>query len=336
MGEKTVVALDCMGGDNAPGEIVKGAVDAVSKSDAVKVLLFGTEDKIVSELSKYNYDKYRLEIIPTTEIIETFEHPVKAITRKKNSSMVRALEAVKNKEADAVVSAGNSGALLAGGQLRVGRIKGVLRSPFAPLIPTEKGPALLVDSGANVDSKPEWLVQFAVMGSVYMKDIMKIDNPRVAIVNIGAEEEKGNSLVKETFPLLKARTDINFIGSIEARDIPAGYADVIVCDAFVGNVILKMYEGVAKSFMKIMKKAFTSSVKTKIGAALSIKALKSELKRFDVSTYGGAPMLGLNGLVVKTHGSATSKEVCTSILQCIDFKEMQIKETITDRLGLDK
>ena len=210
--------------------------------------------------------------------------------------------------------------------------EGVERPPLAPLIPTENGCALLVDCGANVDARPSHLVQFAKMGAIYMENIMGVKNPRVAIVNIGAEEEKGNALVKETFPLLKNCPDINFIGSIEARDIPAGMADVIVCEAFVGNVILKLYEGVGGTLIKKVKAGMMTSLRSKIGALLVKPALKETLKDFDLEQYGGAPMLGLNGLVVKTHGSSKSVEIKNSILQCITFKEQKINEKIREKI----
>ncbi len=206
------------------------------------------------------------------------------------------------------------------------------RPPLAPLIPTENGCALLVDCGANVDARPSHLVQFAKMGAIYMENIVGVKNPRVAIVNIGAEEEKGNALVKETFPLLKNCPDINFIGSIEARDIPAGMADVIVCEAFVGNVILKLYEGVGGTLIKKVKAGMMTSLRSKIGALLVKPALKETLKDFDLEQYGGAPMLGLNGLVVKTHGSSKSVEIKNSILQCITFKEQRINEKIREKI----
>jgi len=266
-------------------------------------------------------------------VIETGEHPVNAIRKKKDSSIVKALGLVKSGEADAFVSAGNSGAILVGGQTIVGRIKGVERPPFAPLIPTAAGVSLLLDSGANVDARSSHLVQWARMGSIYMENVMGVKNPRVAIVNVGVEEEKGNALVKETFPLLKECPDINFIGSIEAREIPNGGADVIVCDAFVGNVILKLYEGVGSVLIKSVKKGLMSSLKSKIGALLIKDALKSTLKSFDASEYGGAPMLGLKGLVVKTHGNAKAKEVTTSILQCRKFKEQAINDKMNEIFG---
>lgn len=322
------VAVDAMGGDNAPAELVKGAVEAVNESKQIKVFLVGKEEIVQAELNKHSYDKERIEIVNAEDVITNEEAPVMAIRRKKESSIVVAMNLVKQKEADAFVSAGSTGAILVGGQLIVGRIKGIERPPLAPLIPTLKGVSLLIDCGANVDARSSHLVQFAKIGSVYMEHVMGIKNPKVAIVNIGAEEEKGNMLVKETYPLLKNCNDINFVGSIEARDIPSGAADVIVCEAFVGNVILKLYEGVGGALVSKIKDGMMTSFRSKMGALLVKPALKKTLKSFDASQYGGAPMLGLNGLVVKTHGSSNSIEVKNSILQCIAFKEQEISEKL--------
>ena len=330
MSEITRVALDAMGGDNAPGEMIKGAVEAVKQRGDIKILMTGPEELLEKALSEYTYPKDQIEIVNATEVIETAEPPVMAIRRKKDSSIVVAMNLVKTGEADAFVSAGSSGAILVGGQVIVGRIKGVERPPLAPLIPTAKGVSLLIDCGANVDARPSHLVQFAKMGSIYMENIIGKKNPTVGIVNIGAEEEKGNALVKETFPLLKECKDINFVGSVEARDIPSGAVDVVVCEAFVGNVILKLYEGVGGTLIKKIKGSMMTSLRSKIGALLVKPALKATLKDFDASEYGGAPLLGLNGLVVKTHGSSTSKEVCNSIIQCVTFKEQRINEKIRD------
>ena len=336
MAEITKVVLDAMGGDNAPAEMVKGAVDAIAKEKNVKVFLVGREDIVRSELDKYTYDKDRIEIVNATEVIETAEPPVNAIRRKKDSSIVVGMKMVKSGDADAFVSAGSSGAILVGGQTLVGRIKGVERPPLAPLIPTEKGVSLLIDCGANVDARPSHLVQFAKMGSIYMEHVVGIKNPKVAIVNIGVEEEKGNALVKETFPMLKEVEGINFTGSIEAREIPHGQADGIVCEAFTGNVILKLEEGLASTLISKIKGGMMSTFRSKIGALLVKPALKKTLKEFDASEYGGAPLLGLNGLVVKTHGSAKAKEVSNSIIQCITFKEQKINEKIKECIQTDQ
>lgn len=333
MKEAITIAVDAMGGDNAPKEIVKGAVLAIQDKKDIKVMLVGQEDVIISELSGYDYDKKRIIIVNAEENITNNESPVLAIRRKKNSSIVIALNLVKSQEADAFVSAGSTGAVLAGGQLIIGRIKGVERPPLAPIIPTMSGASLLIDCGANVDARPSHLLQFAQMGSIYMENVVGVKKPRVAIVNIGAEEEKGNSLVKETFPLLKELPNINFIGSIEARDIPYGYADVIVCEAFVGNVILKLYEGLGTALIDKVKEGLMSTTRSKIGALLSKSALKNTLKAFDYSQYGGAPLLGLKGLVVKTHGSSKSNEIRNSIIQCVTFTEQKIKEKIEKNLS---
>ena len=324
------VAVDAMGGDNAPEEIVAGAVMAANTRKDIKILLVGQEERVSAELKKHTYNTDQIEIVNATEVIETEEPPVNAIRKKKDSSIVVGMNMVRRDEADAFVSAGSSGAILVGGQVIVGRIKGVERPPLAPLIPTEKGVSLLIDCGANVDAHPEWLVQFAKMGSIYMEHVVGVKNPKVAIVNIGAEEEKGNALVKETFPLLKEQTDINFTGSIEARNIPYGDADVIVSEAFAGNIILKLYEGLGAVLVSKIKDGMMTSTRSKLGALLVKPALKETLKAFDATEYGGAPLLGLRGLVVKTHGSAKAKEVCNSIIQCITFKEQKINDKIME------
>lgn len=334
MSEMTRVVLDAMGGDNAPQAPVQAAVDAIRTRTDIKVILTGQEEVVREELSKYEYPKEQIEFVDAPEVIEMAEPPVLAIRRKKQSSIVVGLNLVKSGEADAFVSAGSTGAVLVGGQTIVGKIRGIQRAPLAPLIPTETGVSLLIDCGANVDARAEHLVQFAKMGAIYMKDVVGIKNPRVAIVNIGAEEEKGNALVKATLPLLKECTDINFVGCIEARDIPRGGADVIVCEAFVGNVILKLYEGLSSTLIGVIKQGLMSTLKSKIGAALALPALKKTIKSFDASEYGGAPLLGLNGLVVKTHGSAKAKEITNSIFQCVTFNQEdingKIKENIKD------
>ncbi|MCD8154005.1 MAG: phosphate acyltransferase PlsX [Clostridiales bacterium] len=333
MSETVKVVVDAMGGDNAPAEPVKAAVEAATQRQNIQVILAGRKDVIEQELAKYpDYPRERISVYHASEVIETAEPPVAAIRKKKDSSIVAGMNLVRRQEADAFVSSGSTGAVLVGGQVLVGRLKGVQRPPLAPLIPTQKGVSLLIDCGANVDARPSHLVQFAQMGSIYMEHVMGIQKPRVAIVNIGAEEEKGNALVKETFPLLKACEDIHFIGSIEARDIPAGGADVIVCEAFVGNVILKLYEGLGGTMISMIKEGMMGSARSKVGALLVKPALKETLKSFDATRYGGAPLLGLRGLVVKTHGSAKSTEIRNAIFQCGQFREQRINEKIGDFL----
>lgn len=335
MSENIKVVVDAMGGDNAPEVTVEGAVEALKVSDKISIILTGRTEDIKKELQKYSYDESRISIVQADDVIGFDEPPVMAIRKKKNSSIVVGLNLVKQGEADAFVSAGSTGAILVGGQFVVGRIKGIERAPLAPLIPTAKGPSLLIDCGANVDARPSHLVQFAKMGSIYMEHIVGIKNPRVAIVNIGAEEEKGNMLVKETYPLLKECTDINFVGSIEARDIPNGDADVIVCEAFVGNVILKLYEGLSNTLMHEIKAGLMSSLRSKIGGLLIKPALKKVVKGFIGEDQGGAPLLGLKGLVVKAHGSSGADDIKKAIIQCIQFSEEEINEKIKENIITD-
>ncbi len=334
MSDFVKVALDAHGGDNAPKEVVKGAINAIKDNQNLIVYLVGVEELIKKELEGFEYDAERLKIVNATEIIAMSEAPVSAIRKKKNSSIVIGMQMVKNKEADAFVSCGSTGAVLVGGQVIVGRIKGVDRPPLAPLIPTAKGFALLIDCGANVDSKPINLLQFAKMGSIYMNKMMGVENPKVGIVNIGAEEEKGNALVKDSFPLLKGCPEINFIGSVEARDIPSGDVDVIVCDAFVGNVILKLYEGLSATLISKIKESMLSNARSKIGGALVKPALRGTVKSFSSSEYGGAPLLGLKGLVVKGHGNSKAKEIKNALNQCIRFKQSGMLELMSESFAI--
>lgn len=357
MAEDIRIALDAMGGDNAPGEIVLGAVNAVMHNQGMKIVLVGKEDQVRSALEQAKKKaseaaggrkdvkpvlsgwEDRISIRNASEVIETSEHPVEAIMHKRDSSMVVALTMVRKGEADAVVSAGNSGALMVGGQGIVGRIRGVQRPPFGTLIPTKKGALLLVDSGANVDARPQFLAQWAKIGTIYVQNSLGIGNPRVGILNVGAEEEKGNQLVKDTYPLLKQMNEageINFIGSVEAREVPAGACDVLVCDGFAGNVLLKMYEGTAKVLLSVVKEGLYSSTRSRIGGLLIKPALKKTLKKFDASQYGGAPILGLAGLVVKTHGSARAKEVENAMKQCVEFYDLKIADRITEYAMAEK
>lgn len=326
--EKIVIAIDTMGTDNGSAYFVQGIAEAMDLYDDLSFIVTGKEEELKTYIDQYGCDKTRIEVVDATEEITCHDAPVDAIRRKKNSSMVLALNAVKEGRAAACISGGNSGALLAGGQFLVGRAKGVKRTPLAPLIPHRYGSSLLIDCGANVDAKPENLVQFAKMGSIYMKNIEGIENPRVGIINIGAEDEKGNELVKSTIPLLRECKDINFIGSVESRDIPNGPADVLVCEAFVGNVLLKFFEGLGKMFMAEIKDTLKSSVKTKIGGAMIYKPIKKTFKRYMADDKGGAPLLGLKGLVVKIHGNSKDTEVRSAIEQCRNF----VKKDVTNQI----
>lgn len=326
--EKIVIAIDTMGTDNGSAYFVQGIAEAMDLYDDLSFIVTGKEEELKTYIDQYGCDKTRIEVVDATEEITCHDAPVDAIRRKKNSSMVLALNAVKEGRAAACISGGNSGALLAGGQFLVGRAKGVKRTPLAPLIPHRYGSSLLIDCGANVDAKPENLVQFAKMGSIYMKNIEGIENPRVGIINIGAEDEKGNELVKSTIPLLRECKDINFIGSVESRDIPNGPADVLVCEAFVGNVLLKFFEGLGKMFMAEIKDTLKSSVKTKIGGALIYKPIKKTFKQYMADDKGGAPLLGLKGLVVKIHGNSKDTEVRSAIEQCRNF----VKKDVTNQI----
>ena len=330
--EKVVIALDAMGGDYAPEQTVKGAVEAVNSSDEIRVILVGKQDMIAKELEKYEYAKEDIEVVHVSEIIDMGDVPTVAIKDKKDSSLVVAMRLVREGKADALVSAGSTGAVLVGGQLVVGRLKGIKRPPLAPFIPTTKGFSLLIDCGANVDARPEHLVQFAQMGSIYYENVMGKKNPTVALLNIGTEEEKGNQLVKDTKPLMKECKNINYIGSVEARELVSGAADVIVCEAFVGNVVLKFFEGLALTLFGSLKEGLMSSTRTKLGALLVKPALKGLKNQFDTSSQGGAPLLGLKGLVVKAHGNSSSKEIEIALKQCISFKKQKINEKIKESI----
>ena len=324
------VALDAMGGDNAPFEIVKGAVSAINEYKNVKILLVGRILDVNNELKKYQFDENRIEVIDAPEVIGTDEVPTTAIRNKKESSMVVGLKLVKEQRAEAFISAGSTGALLAGSTVIIGRIKGIERPALGTCLPDKNGFTFLIDSGANVDCKPNYLVQFAKMGSVYVENILGVKNPKVGLVNIGAEKEKGNALTKETYELLE-ETDLNFVGNIEPRDIPYGKADVVVCDGFVGNTVLKLSEGLAMVLLKVIKNEITTGFYK--FAALALKSrFKNIKKRFDSDEIGGAPFLGLKSLVVKAHGSATSKSIKNAIKQCMEFVENEIVVKIEEKL----
>ncbi len=330
--ELTKIAIDAMGGDHAPEATVDGALWALKENKGIHLYLVGDDTRINEVLKDKTYDKDRLEIVHADEEITNEESPVLAIRRKKNSSIVVAMNMVKEKKAEAFVSAGSTGAVLAGGTLIIGRIKGIERPALGSLLPTGIGMTLLIDCGANVDSKPHYLQQFAKMGSVYYESIMDQTQPTVGLLNNGSEEKKGNNLTKEAFKLLKDDQYLNFIGNIEGREVPEGKADVVVCDGFAGNVVLKLYEGLASTLMGMIKESIMSTTKSKIGGLLIKDSMKQMQKKMDYTEYGGAPLLGLEGLVVKSHGSSNAKAFKNAIIQCKTFADKKVNDKIKQQL----
>lgn len=320
------IGFDGMGGDHGPSQTVKGAVDALGLIKG-EIVIYGNEALIASELAKYSYDKSRISIVPTTEVVENDDKPVKAIKSKEDSSMVVGLKALRKKEIDAFVSAGNTGALLAGGLLKVGRIKGISRPALCTIYPTMEGASVLVDAGANAECKPRNLIEFAYMGSLYAEKVIGIKNPKVALANIGAEETKGTPLYIETHQMLK-ETDLNFVGNVEGRDIPSGKVDVIVADGFTGNIILKLTEGVAMQIVTGLKRQIMKNTLGKIGGLLLKRNLSDFKKMLDYTEYGGAPLLGVNGLVVKAHGSSNAK----AFMNALKYAEIGVKSGLVDAI----
>ncbi len=331
-------AVDGMGGDFSPSAIVEGAVLAVKEYNDIELIITGPEEAIAKELSKYDYDKEKITIVNATEIISPNEEPVKAIRRKKDSSISKALQLVKEKKVDGIISAGSTGAFLAGCTLIVGRLKGIDRPALAPVLPGINGPFMIIDVGANADCKPHYLVQFALMGKIYFENVLNTKNPTIGLINIGAEEEKGNELTKNAHKLLKT-TDYNFVGNVEPRDITQGDVKVLVCDGFVGNTVLKMYEGVAASIFSILKENIMSSFTTKLGGMLLKPVFKKIKSDFDYTEYGGAAFLGVNGICVKAHGSSNAKAFKNAIKQAKIAYDNKIVEKIQielENLGTEK
>ena len=328
------IGLDVHGGDHAPIETVKGAIESLENTKST-IVLYGDKAEIENELSKYTYDKSRVEIVHTSEKILNEDKPVKAIKSKKDSSMVVAMKHLKEGEIDGLCSAGNTGALLAGGLLKVGRMKGVDRPALCSVYPTTKGVSVLVDAGANADCKARNLYEFAIMGSIYAEKVIGIENPRVGLVNIGVEEGKGNQLIIDTYKLLK-ESDLNFVGNVEARNIPLGEVDVIVADGFTGNVILKLSEGVVKSFSTMLKESFMKNTITKLSALLLKGSLKDMKKKMDYEEYGGAPLLGCNGLLMKAHGSSKSKAFKNAIIYAEKCVVNEVVAEVKEKIVLAK
>ena len=325
------IFIDAMGGDHAPESTVLGTLEALRNIPTLRVSLGGNLDKIKPYLVDASDVMDRITLVDAPEEITNHESPTMAIRQKKDSSIVKGMLAVRAGEADGFVSAGSTGAVLLGGMLRLGRIPGIDRPALAPLMPSAKGQFLLIDCGANVDSKPEWLVQFGIMGDAYMRTVLGIEKPRVGLINNGAEEEKGNALTKATFPLMQ-QAPFHFVGNIEARYITDDKADVLVCDGFDGNLILKFMEGVAGTLMGIIKTELLADTRSKIGALLAKPAFKRVKKRMDYTEVGGAPLLGVQGAVVKAHGSSNAHAFASAIRQSVHMVEGQVAQAIAQQL----
>ncbi|KAJ51531.1 glycerol-3-phosphate acyltransferase PlsX [Clostridium tetanomorphum] len=318
-----IIAVDGMGGDFAPTEVVAGVIEAIKEYNDLNIIITGPEEIINKELGKYNYDKSKISVVHAADVISTNESPVMAIRRKKDSSLVKALNLVKEKKAHGIISAGSTGAFMAGSLFVIGRIKGIDRPALAPVMPGKNAPFMVIDVGANAECKPKNLVQFALMGKVYFERILNIKNPSIGLVNIGVEEEKGNELTKATYPLLK-ESGLNFIGNVEPREIPTGDVNVLVCDGFVGNTVLKMYEGTASNLFHIIKSEMISSFSGKIAGLLLKPVFRNIKKKFDYKEYGGAAFLGVEGICVKAHGSSDKKAFKNAVRQCINFHNNNI------------
>lgn len=324
------IIVDAMGGDNAPEEVVKGCIEA-SREVTAEIILCGDKEIIERDLRKYSYNGTNIKIQHASEVITNEDSPTRAIKSKKDSSMVVAFNMLKEGKGDIFISAGNTGALMTGALLLVDRIKGVDRPALAPVLPSYNGPVLLVDGGSNANCKPENLLQFGIMGSIYMKNTYGIENPRVGLVNIGSEQIKGNELTKQSYELLE-QSGVNFIGNIEGRDIPLGNVDVAVCDGFVGNVILKVMEGMGKTVAMVLREEINRSIWSKLGALFLINVFKRFKKKFDYTEYGGALYLGIEKAVIKCHGSSGAKAFKNTIMQAEAFIKNQTVEKIRENI----
>ena len=325
------IFLDAMGGDFAPQAPVAGAVEALRRFPDLEITLAGALDQVEPLLKDCDDVRSRITLLDAPEVITNNESPVMGVRTKKKSATVLGMLQVRDKEADGFVSAGSTGATLAGGMFRRGRMPGIERPALAPLLPNGKGHFLLIDCGANVDCQPDWLVQFGLMGEAYMRGVMGVKNPRVGLINIGAEAEKGNKLVKETYPLLE-KAPYNFVGNVEARDITNDQADVLVCDGFSGNIVLKFMEGVAGTLMGIIKKEMYADVRGKIGGLIAKPAFRRVKKMMDYTEVGGAPLLGVQGAVVKAHGSSNGHAIACAIAQCKKMIDGKVVDIIPEGL----
>ena len=323
------IFLDAMGGDNAPQAPVAGAIEALRRFPELEITLAGILSEVEPLLTDCDDVRSRITLVDAPEVITNDESPVMGVRTKKNSATVIGMLQVRDKEADGFVTAGSTGAALAGGMFRLGRIPGIERPALAPLMPNGKGHFLLIDCGANVDCQSDWLVQFGLMGDAYMKGVMGIEKPRVGLINIGAESEKGNKLVKETYPKLEV-APYNFVGNVEARDITGDVADVLVCDGFSGNLVLKFMEGVAGTLMGIIKKEMMADTRGKIAGLIAKPAFRRVKKLMDYTEVGGAPLLGVKGAVVKAHGSSNGHAIACAIAQCVKMINGRVVEIIEE------
>jgi len=326
--------IDCFGGDRSPMVNVEGAIKALNENEDLYLILSGDKEKIDAELAKYTYDASRIEILEADEVIDCNEHPVEAIRTKKNSSLVKALDLLhQDKDVKGIITTGSTGAVLAGAVMKIGRIPGVKRPAFCPIMPTmNQGLVAVCDSGANVDCEPFYLQQFAIMGSLYMNKAYGIENPRVALLNIGTEEEKGDALSKEAYQLLKNTQSINFVGNMESRDVLSGNYDLIVCDGFSGNVLIKTTEGVALEMLKLLKKTLTKGIKNKIGGLLLKKDIYGIKDMMDYNNYGGGVMLGTRKIIIKGHGSSKASAIYHCINQAYNMDKNNLIEEITKKI----
>jgi len=327
------IAVDAMGGDNAPYEIVVGALDAVSKNPDITVVLVGKEDEINKIIDKKTKDRSGIEVVNATEVIEFDDVPTRAVRSKKDSSLVVAMKLLKDKKVDAFLGAGSTGAILVGGLFIVGRIKGIDRPALTGFFPNPKGYTVLLDIGANSDCKARNILEFGVMGSLYAKNVLGVENPSVGLLNNGSEEGKGNDLTKEAYSLMKESNQINFYGNIEGRDMPEGTVDVAVTDGFTGNIVLKTTEGVASTIMNMMKSVMMSSVKGKIAGAMIKNDMKELKDGFSADAIGGAPFLGVDGVVLKAHGNSKAIAITNAILQAKKFKDSNYIEDLKSHIA---
>ena len=323
------LAIDAMGGDNAPKDIIEGTLLAVNSFDNIKVLMYGVEEEIKKHMPTAHD---RITVINCTEIIETCEPPLIAIRKKTDSSLIKGLLAVKSGEADAFISAGSTGAVMAGALFKVGRIKGIDRPALAPVLPTRTGKALLIDCGANADCEVKFLEQFALMGSAYMELVEGVDNPRVGLINIGVEEEKGNKLYKDTYKAMKTLDGINFVGNIEARDTTEGNADVLVCDGFTGNIVLKTLEGLATYLFSMIKEQIMQNGIRKFGYILMKNGFRKVKAKLDHKAYGGAPFLGIKGCIIKAHGYTNAGAFMGAVRQAVKYLEGNVTDVIRQKI----